>query len=247
MLIPFSPDDLRSDLGEDVRLKPPSSANWMGTTMGGEDMASRMIHACRVVLAVGLLSTGIALAIGVCMGALLGYFSGWVDLLGMRLVEIFSAIPVIFLLITICALYDRNIYLMMMVLGLTGWVGYAIFIRAEFLKLRQVDYVEAVRAMGASLPALLLRHMLPNGITPVLVLVPFGVAGAILTESSLSFLGLGLLPQDPSWGQLLDQARQTGGKYWWLLMFPGIAIFLSVFAYNLIGEALRDALDPKAE
>lgn len=248
--IAFSPNDRQRDkmaaTGVDPRLLEPSREHWMGTTENGADLLSRMIHACRIALAIGLIATGIAVAIGVVVGGLMGYFSGWVDLLGMRLVEIFSAIPVIFLLIAIVAFYGRNLYLMMVIIGLTGWVGYALFVRAEFLKLRSMDYVMAAKAAGLPLWSILFRHMLPNGVTPVLVLASFGIASAILTESTLSFLGLGLV-EEPSWGQMLNAARDSGTENWALLVFPGLAIFLTVFAYNLIGESLRDALDPHAK
>jgi len=243
-IIPYSPSDRFRERDEN-RILPPSSKHWMGTTGDGEDLASRMVHACRIALAVGFLSTGIAIVIGVFIGGLMGYFSGWVDLLGMRLVEVFSAIPTIFLLITLVAFYGRNLYLMMIILGLTGWVGYAVFTRAEFLKLREQDFVQAAIASGLPLRSILFKHMLPNGVTPVLVSASFGVAGAILTESTLSFLGLGLV-EEPSWGQMLNQARGQGGVFtWWMAIYPGMAIFFTVFAYNLVGEALRDAIDPQ--
>lgn len=243
--IPYSPSDLRSDMGEGLDYQAPAAGIWFGTDREGCDLASRMIHACRVALTIGLLSTAIALAIGVVVGGLMGYFAGWVDMIGMRLVEVFSAIPVLPILIMICAFYERNIYLMMVILGLFGWVGYAIFIRAEFLRLRSSDFVQAARAVGASTPRILIRHMLPSGVTPVLTLASFGVAGAIMTETTLSFLGLGLKPEDPSWGQPIEQLPKAGAEKWWLVVFPGAAIFLTVFSYNMIGEALRDALDPK--
>lgn len=246
--IPYSPTDRQRDVlsrtGVDPRLLPPGEGgHLMGTTDNGADLASRMIHASRIALAIGLIATGIAVTIGIVIGGLMGYFAGWIDLIGMRLVEIFSAIPVIFLLIMIVAFYGRSLYLMMVIIGLTGWVGYALYVRAEFLKLRHADYVQAARALGVPLWSILFRHMLPNGLTPVLVLASFGIASAILTESTLSFLGLGLV-EEPSWGQMLNQARTAGGQ-WGLVLFPGLAIFLTVFAYNLVGEALRDALDPR--
>ncbi|BAM04666.1 ABC transporter permease [Phycisphaera mikurensis] len=243
--LPFSPNDAQRDAmsaeGRDARLERPSLAHPLGTDRGGADVLSRMIHATRIALAIGLIATGIAAAIGIVVGGLMGYFAGLTDLLGMRLVEIFSAIPVLFLLIMIVAFYGRSLTLMMVVIGLTGWVGYALFVRAEFLKLRSLDYVMAARALGLPLRSILLRHMLPNGVTPVLVLASFGIASAILAESTLSFLGLGLV-EEPSWGQLLNQSRSAPGQ-WGLLIFPGLAIFLTVFAYNLVGEAMRDALD----
>ena len=245
--LPFSPNDAQRDAmsleGRDARLEKPSLRHPLGTDRSGQDVLSRMIHATRIALAIGLIATGIAVAIGVVVGGLMGYFAGWIDLLGMRLVEVFSAIPVLFLLIMIVAFYGRSLTLMMVVIGLTGWVGYALFVRAEFLKLRSMDYVVAARALGLPLRSILLKHMLPNGVTPVLVLASFGIASAILAESTLSFLGLGLV-EEPSWGQLLNQSRSAPGQ-WGLLLFPGLAIFLTVFAYNLVGEALRDALDVK--
>ncbi len=244
--VPYSPSDHQDDVAGELRFQqPPDARHWLGTDLYGGDVLSHMIHACRIAMLIGLMATGISLAIGVVVGGLMGYYAGWFDLIGMRLVDIFSAIPTLSILIMICAFYGRNIYLMMFVIGLFGWVGYAVFIRAEFLRLRNADFVQAAQAVGASTGRILLRHLLPNGITPVLTLASFGVASAILIESGLSFLGLGLPPGEPSWGQLLEMARSGGGLQWWLVVFPGIAIFLTVFAYNLIGEALRDALDPK--
>lgn len=240
-LVPFSPTDrLRDQI--DSRSQAPDGKHWMGTTINGEDLCSRMIHASRIALSIGFIATGIAVVIGIIIGGLMGYFSGIVDLIGMRLVEIFSSIPTIYLLIAIVAFYGRNLYLMMIVIGLTGWVGYAIFVRAEFLKLRQQDFVQAAVACGLPLRSVLFRHMLPNGISPVLVNASFGVASAILTESTLSFLGLGLV-EEPSWGQMLNQSLQ-GNFHWWIAVYPFMAIFLTVFAYNLVGESLRDAIDP---
>jgi peptide/nickel transport system permease protein len=248
--VPFSPSDRQRDAlsatGDDPRLiAPDPPKHWMGTTTKGADLFSRMIHASRIALTIGLIATGIAAAIGIAVGGVMGYFSGRVDLIGMRLVEVFSAIPVIFLLIMIVAFYGRSIYIMTVVLGLTGWVGYALYVRAEFLKIRSMDFVQAARAAGLPLRSILFRHMLPNGITPVLVLASFGIAAMILTEATLSFIGLGVVDQ-PSWGQMLNEARASGAQQWGLVVFPGLAIFLTVFAYNLIGEALRDAIDPHA-
>lgn len=244
--VPYSPKDRQYDVlqatGKDPRRLQPEPGHWMGTTTKGADVLSRMIYASRIALTIGLIATGIAATIGIIVGGVMGYFSRAVDLFGMRCVEIFSAIPVIFLLIMIVAFWGRSLYLMTVVLGLTGWVGYALYVRAEFLKIRSMDYVQAARAAGVPLWSILFRHMLPNGITPVLVLASFGIASMILTESTLSFIGLGLT-DDPSWGQMLNEAREAVDQ-WGLIIFPGLAIFLTVFAYNLIGEAMRDALDP---
>ena len=245
--IPYSPKDYQRDVG-DTGLEAPLSApaartHWLGTDENGADVLSRMIHASRIALGIGLVATGIAMLIGIVVGGLMGWFSGVVDLVGMRLVEIFEAVPTLFLLLTFVAFFGRSLYLMMVIIGLTGWTGYARFVRAEFLRLREQDYVQAAVACGLPLPSILFRHMLPNGVAPILVAASFGIASAILAEAMLSFLGLGLV-DDPSWGQMLNQAVRSSTFNWWMAVFPGGAIFLTVFAYNLIGEALRDAIDP---
>ena len=160
-----------------------------------------------------------------------------------RLIEIFEAVPTLFLLLTFVAFFGRSLYIMMVIIGITSWPGYARYVRAEFLRLRQQDFVQAAIAAGLPLNSILFRHMLPNGVGPVLVAASFGVASAILAEATLSFLGLGLVG-DPSWGEMLNQAVQSSSFNWWMAAFPGAAIFLTVFAYNLIGESLRDAIDP---
>lgn len=244
--IPFSPQDYLRDYG-DTGLEAPLTAldrqHWFGTEENGADVLSRMIHASRIALAIGFIATGIAMSIGVVIGGLMGFFSGRTDIVGMRIVEIFEAIPTLFLLLTFVAFFGRSLYLMMVIIGITGWTGYARYIRAEFLRLREQDFVQAGIALGLPLRSILFKHMLPNGIAPVLVAASFGVASAILAEATLSFLGLGLVGE-PSWGQMLNQAVRSSSFNWWMAVFPGGAIFLTVFAYNLIGEALRDAIDP---
>ncbi|NOX91186.1 MAG: ABC transporter permease [Gammaproteobacteria bacterium] len=247
--IPYSPKDYIRDAG-DTGLEAPLQSSgtterthWLGTEENGSDVLSRMIHASRIALGIGFIATGIALLIGVVIGGLMGFFSGVVDMIGMRLVEIFEAVPTLFLLLTFVAFFDRSLYAMMVIIGVTSWPGYARFVRAEFLRLRQQEFVQAATACGLPLRSILFRHMLPNGIAPILVAASFGVASAILAEATLSFLGLGLV-DDPSWGQMLNQAVQSSTFNWWMALFPGGAIFLTVFAYNLMGEALRDAIDP---
>jgi peptide/nickel transport system permease protein len=241
--IPYSPGDHLRDQ-PDLRLTAPSKEHWMGTEINGADVLSRVLYACRIALSIGFISTGIAVLIGIIIGGLMGYFAGTADILGMRLIEIFEAIPTLFLLITFVAFFGRNLYIIMVIIGLTGWTGYARFLRAEFLKLRHQDFVQAAVAAGLPTRMILFRHMLPNGITPVLISASFGVASAILAEATLSFLGLGLIDES-SWGALLNQSTGAAGEFvWWLAVFPGVAIFLTVYAYNLIGEALRDAMDP---
>jgi peptide/nickel transport system permease protein len=245
--IPYSPRDYLRDVNTLPLQEPLSSktqTHWMGTEENGADVLSRMIHASRIALGIGFLATSIAMVIGIILGGLMGYFSGIVDMLGMRIVEIFESIPTLFLLLTFVAFFGRSIYLIMVIIGLTSWSGYARYTRAEFLKLRKQDYVQAAIASGLPLHSILFRHMLPNGIAPLLVSVSFGVASAILAEAILSFLGLG--PVDaPSWGQMLHQSIRASTFNWWMAVFPGFAIFMTVFSYNLMGEALRDAIDPQ--
>jgi peptide/nickel transport system permease protein len=244
---PYSPTDRLNDLFDLDRPppQPPSAGHWLGTEAYGADILSRMMHACRIAMAIGFIATGISIVIGVVVGGLMGYFVGWVDLIGMRLVEMFGSIPTLYLLLAFVAFFPRNLYLMMAIIGFTGWVENARFVRAEFLRLRDQDFVHAATAAGLPLRSILFRHMLPNAMAPLLVSASFGIASAILIEATLSYLGLGLT-DEPSWGQLLNQAVSESGVFsWWLAMFPGLAIFLTVFAYNLIGEAVRDALDPK--
>lgn len=247
--VPFSPGDhLRDQF--DVNHPHPWPAftprHVFGTDTFGADLLSHMIHACRIAMAIGFIATGIEFVIGVIVGGLMGYFVGIVDLVGMRIVEIFGAIPTIYLLLTFVAVFERNIYLIMVIIGVTGWVDNARFVRAEFLRLRNQDFVQAAVAAGLPLRSVLFRHLLPNALAPLLVSVSFGIASAILFESTLSFLGLGVPVGEPSWGQLLNQAVSAGGGFfWWLAVFPGLAIFLTVLAYNLIGEAFRDATDPR--
>jgi peptide/nickel transport system permease protein len=244
--IPYSPKDYqrdRGDTGLEAPLSRQSRPHWFGTEQNGADVLSRMVHASRIALGIGFVATGIAMLLGVIIGGLMGYFSGVVDILGMRLVEVFEAVPTLFLLLTFVAFFGRSLYIMMVIIGITSWPGYARYVRAEFLRLRKQDFVQAAEAAGLPLPSILFRHMLPNGMGPVLVAASFGVASAILAEATLSFLGLGLV-DDPSWGEMLNQAVQSSRFNWWMAAFPGGAIFLTVFAYNLIGESLRDAIDP---
>jgi peptide/nickel transport system permease protein len=247
--IPYSPGDRLFDQFVPGKYHPwsPGDGHWMGTEKFGADVASQMVHACRVAMAVGFIATGISTAIAIVTGGLMGYFAGLVDLLGMRLVEIVGSIPTIYLLLTFVAAFPdyRNIYLIMIIIGLTGWTGDARFVRAEFLKLRNQDFVQSATAAGLPLRSVLFKHILPNAVAPLLVSVSFGIAGAILSETTLSFLGLGIPVGDASWGALLNEAVSAGGGFvWWLATYPGIAIFLTVLAYNFLGEAVRDSLDP---
>jgi len=239
-LVPYLP----TSLDYRARFHSPRPGHWLGTDQIGRDVLSGMIHGTRIALAVGLISMGIAIFIGVFLGAVAGYFGGFADMFLQRVIEIMMTIPTFFLIITVVAFYPGGgIWLIMVIIGLTSWPGVARFTRAEFLKVRNMDYVTAAEALGFSSMRTIFRHVLPNAIAPVLVISAFGIASAILTESALSFLGFGSA-STVSWGSILSVAR--GATYaWWMAVFPGTAIFITVTVYNLLGEGLRDALDPR--
>jgi peptide/nickel transport system permease protein len=224
----------------------PSRDHWLGTDGNGRDAVARLLWGARIVLEIGFVSELIALTIGVIYGALMGYFSGKIDILGMRIVEMVEAVPLLFLLITFIAIFGRQLFMIMVIIGMVVWTGIARFVRAEFLRIRQTDYVAAAQALGLPLRSILFRHMLPNGLTPVIVTFTFGVAGNIVSESILSFLGIGVEPPTASWGAMLQEAGNPAETFrWWLALAPGMMIFLTVFAFNIIGEAMRDAIDPR--
>jgi peptide/nickel transport system permease protein len=229
-----------------VPFAEPSAVHWLGTDKLGRDVMAGVIHGARISLSIGFVAVGIAVAIGLTLGALAGYFGGWVDLGISRLFELMLAIPTFFLLITIAATLRPNIFYTMIVIGFTSWVGIARFTRNEFLKVRNLDYVTAAVALGTPTRRIVVRHILPNALAPVLVSVVLGIASAILTESGLSFLGIGVPADLVTWGSLLNEARSNSFA-WWLAVFPGAAIFLAVVAYYLVGEGLRDALDPRLQ
>jgi peptide/nickel transport system permease protein len=234
----------RTDLKS--REQPPNREHWLGTDDVGSDVLCRLIHGSRISLSVGFVAVGISSVIGIIIGAILGYFGGGVDFAGMRIVEIMMAVPTFFLIITIVAFFPRSLLNIMIIIGITSWTEDARFIRAEFFRLRRQDFVRAAVSLGLPLRSILFRHMLPNGIAPVLVNATFGIAGAIFIESALSFLGFGVAPPTPSWGQMLSLGVSTTGRFlWWLTLFPGLAIFFTVLTYNLVGEGLRDAIDPR--
>lgn len=239
--VPYGP--FRQDLRD--RLQPPSAKHWLGTDDRGRDVLSRMIHASRVAISVGFVAMGIAVAIGVVLGALAGYFGGWVDALVLRAIETMMVFPTFFFILTVIAFLPPSIYNIMIVIGLTEWAGVARLVRGEVLRERHQDYAVAARATGLRSARIIFRHILPNAISPVFVTAAFGVAGAILAESALSFLGFGIQPPQASWGELLKQGKGYVREAWWLVTFPGIAIFATVTAFNLVGETLRDAMDPR--
>jgi len=226
-------------------LKPWQQPHWLGTDGIGRDITSRMIWGGRVSMAVGIVAVSIYVTIGIIVGSLAGYFRGIADLLISRIIEVVICFPSFFLILTIIAFVGPSIFNIMLVIGLTAWTGVARLVRGEFLRLGQQEFVLAGRALGYSPPRIIFRHVLPNALAPVLVSATFGIAGAILTESALSFLGFGVTVPWPSWGSILSSGRDAISRAPWLIYFPGIAIFLTITAYNLVGEALRDASDPR--
>jgi peptide/nickel transport system permease protein len=228
-------------------LAPPSLQHWFGTDELGRDVLSRVLYGSRVSLKVGFVAVGIAVSIGTVVGLVSGYFSGLVDTLLMRAVDIMLCFPAFFLILAIITFLEPSIWYIMMVIGLTGWMGVARLVRAETLSIREMDYVLAARCIGCSNARIMFRHILPNAISPVLVSATLGIAGAILTESALSFLGIGVQPPTPSWGNILTSGKDYIEFAWWLSLFPGLAILVTVLAYNLLGEGIRDALDPRVK
>jgi len=231
----------------DVRhtLSPPSKTHLLGTDELGRDLLSRIIWGSRVSLKVGFVAVGIAIVIGIVIGAIAGFYGGKVDAILMRFVDIMLAFPTFFLILAVIAILEPNIFTIMAVIGITSWMEVARLVRAEFLSLKERDFVGAARAVGVSDTRLIFRHILPNALSPVFVAATFGVAGAILIESGLSFLGLGVQPPDPSWGNILTAGKDNIEIAWWLSLYPGLAILITVLSYNLVGEGLRDALDPR--
>jgi len=226
-------------------LMPPSPRHLFGTDELGRDVLSRMIWGSRISLKVGFVAVGIAVIIGIIIGAAAGYYGGWIDDLLMRFVDMMLCFPSFFLILAVIAILEPSIYNIMAVIGLTGWMGVARLVRAEFLRIREMDYVKAARSIGASDFRIVFRHILPNELNPVIVAATLGVAGAILTESALSFLGIGVQPPTPSWGNMLTAGKNNMEIAWWLSVFPGLAILVTVLGYNLLGEGLRDILDPR--
>ena len=243
LLSPFGPDDV------DVvnRLHPPDAVHRLGTDDLGRDVLARMIHGARISLTVGYAATALALIIGSLFGALAGYYGGAVDWLVSRLIEVVLCFPFLFLVLGIVALFRPSLWTIMIALGLTTWTSEARFVRGEFLRLRGLEFAHAAKASGARDRRIIFRHLLPNALAPVLVSASFGVASAIVTESALSFLGFGLPPPTASWGSILSTAQQYIDYAWWLVVFPGVAIFTTVAAFNIIGDRFRDALDPRSD
>jgi len=260
---PYKPNEI----DRQYILMPPSLAHPFGTDDLGRDVLSRMIYGSKISLAVGFVSVGIATFIGLIVGAVAGYYGKWIERIAMRFIDIMLTIPTFFLILAVMAFMDPNLWVtqlapgvqrilevviidpniltIMLVIGLTSWMGVARLVRAEFLSVKERDYVMAARALGASDARIISRHILINSMAPVLVSAVLGIAGAVLVESALSFLGIGVQPPTPSWGNILTLGKDNIEIAWWLSVFPGLSILVTVLGYNLLGEGIRDSIDPR--
>lgn len=226
-------------------LTAPSTEHLFGTDDLGRDVLSRVLMGAGISLKVGFFAVGISVLIGVLLGSIAGYYGKFIDMVIMRFVDTMLCIPSFFLIITLIALFEPSIWIIMIVIGATSWMGVARLIRAEFLSLKQREFVLAARAAGAGDLRIIFMHILPNALAPVLVYATLGIASAILIESALSFLGIGVQPPTPSWGNILTAGKDNIEIAWWLSLFPGLAILVTVLGYNLLGEGIRDSLDPR--
>jgi ABC-type dipeptide/oligopeptide/nickel transport system permease subunit len=231
------------------QLQGPSAQHWMGTDIQGRDVWARLVYGARISLAVGLLSQGIALALGLVLGLIAGYYGRWVDEVVMRLADVTLAFPTLLLLIALVAALQPSLPVVFLTIGLVGWAGMARLVRGQVLVVRELEYVQAQRALGARDHRIIALHVLPAVIAPVVIACTLGVAGAIMAEASLSFLGLGVQPPTPSWGAMIADGRDLSQlrSSPWTSLFPGLAIGFTVLGFNLLGDALRDALDPRAK
>jgi peptide/nickel transport system permease protein len=253
ILVTFVPlwvdDPLRIDLTR--TLQDPSAAHWLGTDALGRDLTSRVLHGGRISLGIGVLTSLLSLAIGVPLGALAGFRGGWTDSAVSRLIETVACVPSLLLAIALLAMSPAllrgvpDVVRVALVLAFAGWIPVARYMRGEFLRLKSAVMIEAARASGASDLRIMLRHLMPAALAPVLVTASFAAASAILVEAALSFLGLGVQPPQPTWGGLLSDAREQIDQGWWLAVVPGLALFVSVLGFNLLGEGIRDLLDPR--
>jgi peptide/nickel transport system permease protein len=242
LLAPFDPNAI--DLGAG-RLLAPSASNWLGTDELGRDLLSRILYGARISLLIGVLAVAIAVTVGTAIGAVAGYAGGWLDTVLMRTVDLFLSLPRLVLLITVMALFPPSVPLIVLVLGLTGWMGVSRLVRGQVLSVREREYIQAARALGFGPGRILGRHVLPNVATPIIVAATLGIGNAILAEAALSYLGLGVQPPISSWGSIIQSGADRLTDAWWITTFPGLAIAFTVMSFNLVGDGLRDTLDPR--
>jgi peptide/nickel transport system permease protein len=243
-LAPFDPAQQGADIVA-TRFHGPTPTHPMGTDRFGRDVFSRVLYGGRISLLIGFLAVTLAITLGTAVGAVAGYARGWVDSTSMRVVDMLLSFPRLVLLITVVALIEPSILIITIVLGLTGWMGTSRVVRGEVLSVREREYVLAARALGFARSRILFRHILPNVVSPIIVAATLGIGNTILAEAALSFLGLGVPPPAPSWGGMVAAGRDVMLDAWWITLFPGLAIVLTVMSFNLIGDGLRDALDPR--
>lgn len=243
--IPFPADPNATDLGN--KLRPPGPGHWLGTDNLGRDVLTRVLHGTYISLTIGLIAVAVSISIGIVVGAVAGYVGGWVDNVLMRVVDAIMCFPAFFLILTVVALLGPGILKIVIVIGLVAWTGTARLVRAEFLTLRESQYVQAARALGQRHSRIIFGHILPNGMAPVFVAAVLGVPDAILTEAGLSFLGVGVQPPQPTWGNIIADGKTYILDAWWLIVFPGVAILLTALSFYLAGEALREAMQTKTE
>jgi len=244
----FSPvlvkyDPFTQNLSE--RLLPPSGSHVFGTDDLGRDVFSRIVYGTRISLSVGIIAVGISIIIGIVLGLISGYFRGIVDTVIMRFVDVMLCFPTFFLLLMVIAFLEPNIYNVMIVIGITSWPGITRLVRGEVISIAEREYIQSTKIAGISTSRILFVHILPNVIGPIIVNMTLGIGNAILAESALSFLGLGVQPPVPSWGNILTAGKDYIHLAWWLSVYPGLAIFITVLIFNLLGEGLRDIFDPK--
>jgi microcin C transport system permease protein len=223
----------------------PTAENWMGTDDRGRDILTRLLYGLRYSITFAFLVWLVTFVVGTVLGGLMGYFGGRIDFWGQRIVEILSTVPQFFLLIIIISIFKPTLFLLVFLSSLFGWIGISYYVRGEYLKNRKKEFVEAARALGAGHGRIFFKHLLPNSLSPIITFSPFVIAGNITALASLDYLGFGLTPPTPSWGELLNQAQKHFTEGWWLAIYPSLALFLTLTMLSLIGEGVRDAMDPK--
>ncbi len=243
ILAPYDPAAIENVL--ETRYLAPSGQHLFGTDEFGRDLFSRAVYGARVSLSVGLLAVFVAVCVGTVYGAVAGFFGGWIDNLLMRLVDVIIAFPTFFLMLMLVGVFEANLVVLVLILGLTSWTGTARFIRGEILSLKEREFIESARAIGLPSHLIIIRHLIPNALAPVLVSAALMVGGMVGAEAGLSFLGIGIRPPTPSWGNMISQGQDALLVAWWVALFPGLLLATTILCFNLLADGLRDALDPK--